>query len=412
MRHEKFILLVFGWIFIIFCFFPYINLTGLPTTTQPNALLLSIIPILFIRLKKLPKEIYLFGIVLLFASVVLFFSDLSFLAFRDWANYLSLVAITFGSYSFLSYINGLPYKFFCVVVIIWLFVGLVQMFAIPDFLSFLVTEMRGALSDGRGVTGLCTEPTYYGLITSLFFVVYLINGWHLRSKLLGVLILFQTFFLSRSSTVIVFFLLTIGLFILFLIIRFNVKIILGVTALSIITGIFITFTIDYYKELRIYEILEIVAESPEIILATDFSVSERVNHMVFPIVGLIEGGGVPRGFGNFGDYLTDKKNSGEYKVFFSHRYFRGSTRILSGHGKGFFELGGIGLLISIGLFSAFRYGLSDLAILFGFIFYYLLLFAALPFMTATVPFIAGNILYLRHQKRKISFGSKHHYSNV
>lgn len=399
MKHKKVIFLFFGWLFLVFCFFPYLSFLGLNTTTQPNALFFSIFPIVFIRSNDLPKELFLLGIVFCFATFILLLSDLSFLSFRDWANYLSLVLISLGAYKFLCYIDGLPYKFFYSVVCIWLFVGTIQTFLYPKFLSFLVHQMRGALSDGRGVTGLSTEPTYYGLMLGLFFVIYLINNWYDRSRFLGFLILFQLFFLSRSSTVIIIFAFALGLFVLILMLRLNLKLILSVSVLSIIISIFMIFTIDLYKESRIYKISQIVLDRPERILAADFSVSERVNHVVFPIVGMIENRFVPAGFGEFGKYLTEKKDSGEYRMFFVHHFFRASNRILSGHGKVFFELGAIGLLISIGIFSAFKFGFSNSPFLFGFLFYFLLLFAALPFMTATVPFIIGNSLFLKYKEK-------------
>jgi hypothetical protein len=378
-----------------------VSIIGINTTTQPNALIFSIFPIVFIKSNRLPKELFIFGVVFGFATLFLFISDLSFLSFRDWANYLSMFFVTFAAYNFLRYINGLPYKFFYSVVCIWLFVGLVQMFLYPSFLSFLLHGWRGGgLSNGRGVTGLSTEPTYYGLMLGLFFVIYLINNWYDRSKLLGFLILFQVVFLSWSSTAIIFFLSATGFFLIIMLVRLNVKLILSITALSIVVSVFLVSTIDLYKELRIYKISRVVLDNPEIILATDFSVSERVNHIVFPVVGMVENKFIPSGYGKFDEYLIAKKNSTTYEVFFRHKLFRPSNRILSGHGKVFFELGGIGLLISIGLFFAFKFGFSNPQILFGFILYYLLLFAALPFMTATVPFIVGNILYIRHEKNE------------
>lgn len=397
MKYKKNVFLFFGWLFLVFCFFPYISILGLPTSTQPNALLLSIVPIFFIKSNRFPKELFIFGIVFCFATLILLLSDLSFLSFRDWANYLSLIFISLGAYKFLRYIDGLPYKFFYSVVCIWLFVGTIQMVLYPRFLSFLFYKMKGAFFNGRGVPGLSTEPSYYGLMLGLFFVIYLINNWYDRSRFLGFLILFQIFFLSRSTTVIVIFLLALGLFILLL--RPNLKLILSVAALFIIIPVFMTLTVDSYKELRIYKVSQIILDKPERILAADYSVSERVNHIIFPILGMIENRFLPSGFGTFGEYLTKKKDSGKYEVFFSHVFFRPSSRILSGHGKILFEMGGIGLLVSIGLFFAFKFGFSSPPFLFGFTLYFLLLFAALPFMTATVPFVIGNSLYLKHKKR-------------
>ena len=394
---KKFIYF-FGFVFIFFCLCPYIRLLGFNTTTQPNALVFSLIPLFLIKLKSLPREIYLYFIVFLFATIVLFTSSMTFLEVRDWANYLSLILITVASYKLLCYIKGLNYKFFYSIIVLWFLTGFIQTYIYGKFLSFLFSKVRGTLVDGRGVTSLSTEPTYYGLIMSLFFIIYLINGWHKRSKLLGLIIIFQIIFFSKSTTSIGLLFISICGYSLIQLLKLNVK--RTITFVLGFLGVFLLLsqTKEYYEETRVYEIVELVAEKPELILAADYSVAERINHMVFPVVGLVENYFLPHGYGQFDEYLTEKKESGEYQIFFSHQFFKAALRILSGHGKAFFELGFVGLFISIGILMSFWFGLRLPEFLFAFIFFYLLLFAALPFMTATVPFILGNILYIRKQK--------------
>lgn len=405
MNAERKIIIFFGWIFIFFCFFPYLSVLRLSTTTQPNALLLSIFPILLVKSKLIPKEIFALGAVFVFSTLVLIVSDLNFLSFRDWANYLSLFFISFGAYKFLRYVKGLPYRFFYIVVLTWLFVGLVQTLVYQDFLSFAVHGMRGGFSDGRGVAGISGEPTYYGLMMGLFFVTYMINKWYERSRFLGFIILFQLFFISRSSTGIVIFVMASMLFTFILLMRLNLRVVLSVIAFSIALSTVGVLTINLYENSRIYSVVKAASSHPEKVLALDLSISERVNHVIFPIVGMIEGAGRPRGYGEFNDYLLAKMNDERYDVFFAHPLSRGSSRILSGHGKGYFELGFVGLLISFSIFSAFRFKFIDLHFLFGFILYFLLLFMALPFMTATVPFIIGNVLYIRHESNNTVLAS-------
>ena len=183
--------------------------------------------------------------------------------------------------------------------------------------------------------------------------------------------------------------------------QLRIKIILLIGFGIVLAGLIISQTKELYKGTRINEIVELVVSNPEIILAKDYSVAERVNHMVFPVISLYEAKLFPHGYGKFGDYLSQKREEGEYKVFFSHNYFNESKRILSGHGKGYFELGFFGLVISFGILSCFFYSFNDPLMVFSFLLYFLLLFAALPFMTATVPFLLGNILFLRHNSKNI-----------
>ena len=78
---------VFVYIFFFFCLFPFLDFLKLGTDTQPNALLLLVIPIATLYRKRLPLPIYLFGMVLGVAILVLCFSPLNFNSFRDVANY-------------------------------------------------------------------------------------------------------------------------------------------------------------------------------------------------------------------------------------------------------------------------------------------------------------------------------------
>ena len=180
-----------GWLMLLFCMFPYIGLPILETNTQPNALFFAIIYFLLTPPQKYPFLIKYLIFILIFVTLILIFSDFSILEIKDWGNYLSLCVITISSYQFLLYQKGDFYYLFFFSVLLWGITGGIQTYINPNFLSFLVPIWANGADGYRGVPSLASEPTYYGLICLSMLIIYLINTWYNRSKLLGIIIFIQ-----------------------------------------------------------------------------------------------------------------------------------------------------------------------------------------------------------------------------
>jgi hypothetical protein len=126
----------------------------------------------------------------------------------------------------------------------------------------------------------------------------------------------------------------------------------------------------------------------------DESVNERFIHLVFPLKGLFDNYMLPNGFNEFNSYMSEIYKSHEYSEYLVS-YRDNYIRIMSGYGSIFFELGLLGIYIfasiNIQFIKCVKRRFSDM---FSLIFFNLMLFMALPFVTALVPFIIGNIYYL------------------
>ena len=131
-----------SFLFLIFCFFPYVKLLPLGTDSQPYALLLGMILLPLYLRKEIKPEFLALLLVALFSAGIAIFSPWDFNTVRSFINYLSLFVVSFVTYHFLKKKGGLPYVFFRNVVYIWFGVGIIQLFIYPSFLSFFGSERR------------------------------------------------------------------------------------------------------------------------------------------------------------------------------------------------------------------------------------------------------------------------------
>jgi hypothetical protein len=386
---------VIPYLFYILCFFPYLSILPLKTDAQPNALILSFIifiTVLYYRPSiKLPVDFWLYGIIFICAAFISV-KSFNFNTVRSLINYLSVFIISSVTYILLKKYQ-FPYKLLKISIIIWFIVGFVQTFVYSHFLTSLSSRNVGIGAHGRGVVALAPEPTFYALIAGLLLLLCLLNRQNGQlNKLNVVLCLISIFVFSKSATVI---LLLIIAYVCYLVILMFCK---GIKYFFILVITLTTFSIiiisSDYGDNRLFNIVKKVANNPQIIFIVDDSVNERFIHLFFPLKGLFENYMLPNGFNEFNNYMSDIYKSqefSEYLVSYRDNY----TRIMSGYGSVAFELGLLGvyifLSINIQFFKTIKQRFSNL---FSLIFLNLMLFMSLPFVTALVPFIIGNLFYL------------------
>lgn len=400
---DRIIILGCGYLIIIFCLLPYISIIGLNTDAQPNALFFSILLHFLIWKKKVPIFIYYSYFILIISTIILFYSGLNFLNFRDWANYFSLAIITSAVYLFLNYIEGDYYNLFKIITYSWLICGLTQYFIYPRFLDFLVSRTNGSLVRGRGVTGFSPEPTFYGLTMLSFLIIYTMENWIKKDILLGFCICFQILFLSRSSTAVVAILLSVFLFIFYLFLNLNLRVIVLILLSTIFLFIVLNFFKSYFIETRLYTVYLLLSQNPLIIISIDYSVSERLNHLIFPFIGSFENYFIPNGFGAFQNYIVEKSQSNFYRLFFIHPSFSVSTRTMNGYGKAFFELGIFGALIPVIIYFQVKKSLNTYFTTFMYILFNIILCMSFVFTTAIVPFMIACMLHRSVKNIKESY---------
>jgi hypothetical protein len=321
------------------------------------------------------------------------------------SNYVSILVVPLAVYFTLQHLKGLNFRFFKIIVYTWLFVGLVQRFISNTFLNFLLSRSSGIVLEnqfnGRGVVGLSPEPTYYGTTILLFVIIYFLNFYDKKDYKVLFALFFQLLFLSKSSTslIVLFFCLLI-LFTIFLF-KSKIKILLYFIFGFLITSLSIFLMMPLFNSTRIFSILNVFITNPQLIFL-DQSISERFNAVFFTIGSLFENIGLPKGFNTYQNYIFEKSLKPEYKIYFLNYNFENYSRILSGYGMAFYELGFFGLLIPILIFISFKNRLKQNNILFAFILFNLILFTAMSLNNAAILFIIGNMIYLSKTDDNIS----------
>ena len=385
------------YIFFVLCFFPFLDFLRLGTDTQPNALLLSVFPIMLCFRKKLPIAIYLFGGTFLIALIVLAFNQINFNSLRDVANYFSVFAVTLGTYLAFVHIKKLDYKFFVGVNLIWLFVGMVQTYLSPFFMTFIVNGGgRGIDSEARGVVSLAVEPGMYGAMTLLLLGIAILNYPLKKIWWIIGLLIFQLLMLAQSATALLTLVVAFGGFLVVKLFLFNRKAVVYGLAALMLGVVAYRLTYDTLKEQRIYQLGTELAENPKLFLAADGSVSERFMFVYYSFKGTVDNKFLPRGYGKFNDYMQAEfvKPRTELTSLLLSFTRDNYTRILCGLGSVSFQLGVLGLGIPLGIIACFRRRLFEDKFLFNCILIFSILLTAFALMTATLGFILGNALYL------------------
>ncbi|EKN12228.1 hypothetical protein [Parabacteroides goldsteinii] len=384
---------ILSFLFIFNCFFPYIYLIPLQTDSQPIAFLFSIALFIFYY-KKIDKDDFVLFILFVISFVFLLFSNFSFSSFRSFYSYASLFFITFISYKTLSYLNGIPYKLFVITVVIWGIVGFVQLFINPDFCTFLLRGKQGGfgLETGRGVTSLSTEPSYYGMMCLFFLIILCLNyPYKRKSNWLFFVIMIQLFIFSRSSIAILVLMISFIISAIYKGIKYNI---LHLFLLLILIPIFcyVIFSLSIYMpNYRIGSIILDFMNHPFDLSAFDGSVQERFFHVYFSLYGTIQNCGLPHGFDNF--HIVNQGN-----FYFLDDLEINYSRIMSAFGGILYELG----FFSIMFFSVFLRSVkalikNDINNLFYITILVVILFVGFSFSSSIIPFILGNIIFLKNR---------------
>src|SRR5690554_4825314 len=160
-KQSKFLLCVLGFLFFVLSLNPYIGFFHFQSDQQPFVHLMSIpLFFVFIFFQKIDKVSLALFLPLLLVFVFLIVSP-SASSFRSAYNYISFFLVFFVA---LNVLKGIKINFNFILQLtfwMWFFVGFVQLFY-SDFFLFLVNNPR--TTDERGVVGLATEPTYYGIV--------------------------------------------------------------------------------------------------------------------------------------------------------------------------------------------------------------------------------------------------------
>lgn len=327
-------------LFLLSCFFPWIGPVRFGTDIQPYALALASLAILNLaRFERFPKDLLWLAFPILISVVYSIDADFAFGALRSLGGYVGLLAI--GTASYFTFNRMRESGFFYLSVLgIYLLAGVVQLTYDPEFFQYLLSreQASGGLG-GRGVSSLAAEPTFLGI--HAMFVTYLcVSSPYItvRQKLLALLLgAMIVFGVSRSTTAIAS-LLVIGLLNMPLVLTLlwnrtpSVSIGVLIGAALVVSGV---VYLTWPEDSRFVQLMALLVESPFLAIATDQSVSDRVFHIAFSLLGFLDQPVWGHGFMSWAPYISNVQQKYDLALYVDP----GDNRISSFIGGTLFEVG-------------------------------------------------------------------------
>lgn len=337
----------FNILFLYSAFFPWVSFRLNGLDSQPWPILLAFLAVLA-RKKIVISNFFVlifFGIFLSILSVLIFSPQNVnagiFLVFRSIAGYIGALLFLIAAYN-IKRLNISISKHLNIISYIWFTAGLTQLVFGRYFLEFLVVVRT---SDTRGVTSLAPEPTFYGmLILVLTWVMLLDIGKNTtklpRSTKLALFANIISIIIFSKSSMTLLYVALLGVGLAFYVIKPSLRIV-GSIIFSILVIIIISpFIISYLEGSRLVQVVETLIQSPLLLLEVDMSVNQRFSDIYFSVSGLLDGFGIPRGVGSFGEYASSIPSS-----FWGVKLSQPGEKIMSWVGVFIFELGFIGVFI-------------------------------------------------------------------
>ena len=386
------------FLFYVFTFFPFISFIDLGTDMQPYGLIIAFI--LFFFFKNIAfSNVQLCLLLIFFFSIFIFLgSSVNFASFRSLFNYTQLFFISYVGYRILK-TERINFEFFLkFTIIIWFFVGFIQTYFYKEFLTFLIRNPR-MIGESRGVVSLAAEPTFYGIVL-LFLILFLLHANYKNKEYFILISIVGIIFFAKSSMV--FFILAIALFFYFLT-HFSIRSILYII---VFFTIFPFLIFEFMQESRIAFLITDFLQNPSLLLSKDFSITDRLFHILFSFKGFYDNAMFPNGFLSWETYMSGQieefTKAGTISPDYENHHARArGGRIMSGYGSAFFELGIIAILIPISLISLY-YSLykNDLKKFFFFsLIVNAVMFAGISIGFSIFSFYIGFLTYLINKKQ-------------
>ena len=395
------------YIFVLFCFFPYIDIINIGTDTQPNALVMSALLLFAIPNKRINTAIILLWILFAFSLILALVSQLSgFETIKNVLNYLSAPMICLAAYNvFVKMKFRLPFVFFLFVVLSYFIVGFMQMFIDPDFMTFLLNQgARGVMLGGRGVVSLCPEPAFYGSLC-LFFIVFSLVQYSAKQNLIILpLLLVQLIFFSQSATSIIVLLAALCVYLIVQVLRFKLKYIISSVAVVFLFFSFKATMLKDFSDSRASVLINEIIENPLLIAQLDVSAGVRITSSISPFLSMKHNAFMPMGMGSYKKFVSQLYKEGHYPKLLSVYIVNEIGRLGGGINMILFHLGFLGILFPLAIYLCFRNILNTDKAVLAFVVFIVLLFTQIQLMHSMIGFILASALFLGNVKRELSYG--------
>ena len=388
----------FADIFLLFSLFPYVSFNITSFDTQPFTFLLGLIGLYFSQLGFHLNKIFKISLVLVL--IALFISAFSVIGgnyhvIRGMYNYLSIFFYLFV-FSYLFRNNLINNKLIIFANYTYLFFAFVQIY-FPQIINIIiVSRVNNSFYMGRGLSSLTPEPSHFGIILILISMLLFINsGYDFKKNIFLYLInLLAIFSLVRNAALI---LILFVSFILAGLLNINYLLRLKYLRNLIILSLPLSFGIFYsiaYKT-RIFRILDSIKfddlqKTLIILINTDLSISERLQHLIIPFIALYKDLGMPHAFNGLEEYAASLGT--ELSIFAK---VTNSKIFMSFMGDYVFSLGIFGLIAAFLIFIPLikkKYVPNYILILFV-----TLLTTSVPVSNPIVPAVIAGLYYKNNE---------------
>lgn len=385
---------VLVYIFFLCCLFPYVEVLMIGTDTQPNAILVGVLILLFMKNKVINYPLMALWSMFFLSLLFAFDSNLdNFTTVKTTLNYLSPAIVATITYNILSNTKfRISFRFFFSAVMIYFVIGFVQHYFISHFMTFLLSMARGIHMHGRGVISLTNEPAFYG-ITCLMMMIFSLMNYSKKQNLLCIpILLYQLLFLAKTTTAFGVLIVALAIFGVIQTIRMKLWYVLGFVVVIVIGSITYTHLLKVYEDTRVGKLAEEFIEDPLMLAQVDESASIRLTGTFAPILGIKENYFLPFGFGRYNSFISELYYGRKYRKLIIPYTLKFKDKIEGGLNAVLFHFGFLGLLFPLGIYFSFKGLLGRPEYLFSLILFYLLL-VNIQLMNAMIGLIIGYTLY-------------------
>lgn len=382
-------------IFFFFCFFPYLDIAGLGTDTQPNAIIFASIILVTIKDKKINMPLVILWL-LFFCSPFLYInSDVGlFFYAKNCMNYLSPALVAFAAYTvYIKTGRTISFKAFMAVVFTYMAVGLIQLLIFPEFLTPLVN------GGGRGVVSLCPEPAFYGSMC-IFLMAFSLICFNKKQNYVTIpVLLFQILFLAQSATALAILGFSVLVFSIIQLLRLKFKYVMSMSMLILLLIPVYSNVSSKLDETRAGQIYNEFIEDPYLITRFDSSVGIRFTGSVAPFLALRYNHLLPSGIGHYKEFLSGLYESGKYRHFLTWYNIQEKDTLGGSVNMVIYQLGLIGLLLPVAIFLFFKRSMykSSPGIL-AFLLFMCVLFTQIQLMHSMIGFIMATARYYGNKR--------------
>lgn len=384
---------LFG-LFLISALFPWSPPILKFTDLQPTPIFFSIL--YFIIFVRKISFVCIWPISAFLAAIsLMFFFGIDLNSLRGVYPYLLFTIVILATVDYLNFSgNKLSLWIIYPCMFIWFCVSIIQ-FQNPEFAISLISRTTAtSLSQGRGVSSLAPEPTFYAIQMLVFsiivFLLYLMKSIRTQDfYLLQAISVSQILFLSKSAVVIV--ILLIAIFLYCIVFKFKyilvVPLIFGVIGYLEIgrLGVFLN-RIDFYDfKLRNFTV--------------DVSFSDRISQIFYSYYNTVTDFFIPHGFNSW-QFI----NANIFDIMLGSNSISSNPRVLSLTGSILYELGifGVPLFLFILFFPFFSLQKFPVNIRFGItVLIFLLTLNAVSLALPSIAIVYALLITIYYQDKMV-----------